>query len=508
MAVKIISATYSGLEGKLIDVEVDITKGMPYFAIVGLPDIAIKEAKERVKSAIINSGFEFPLGRVVVNLAPADIKKIGSLLDLPIALGILAASKQINSNNFNKYIFFGELSLGGDIKGVKGTLPIILEGLSNSINKFVLPMDNIEECKYAREGQFFPFNTLIDSIKLVNFNEGKPYEKFEDINEIENNILSYDDIIGQESSKRAMEIVAAGKHNIFLYGSTGVGKTMLANAILSILPMMSKEEEVEVAKVNSISSLSNNGKGVTRPFRSPHHSITKGGLIGGGNGSKAGEITLAHRGILFLDEILEFKREVLEELREPLEEGTIKINRLYNNFVLPSDFILIGSFNLCPCGRKSYEDVGLEGCSCSDTQRSRYLNRMSKAIADRVDIYNYVPRVSYKEIKEKNNQYSSFEMKERVAIAREMQSVRYKNTSYKFNGEVRGKDVFEACRVSSMIEEILKGFFDFNNPSLRGYSKLLKVARTIADLNGQKDISEENVLEAISYRKNYSGDII
>ena len=508
MAVKIYSATYWEFQGILTEVEVDINKGIPSFTIVGLPDTSIKEARERVRSAIINSGFEFPLGRIIINLAPADVRKVGSLLDLPIALGILMETRQIRETDLKNFIFFGELSLNGDLKGVRGTLPIVLQAVEEKFNNFVFPYENINECVYFNNPSYYPFSTLSEVVSFINYDDVLPFD-LEDINLKENEeVYDIDNIIGQETSKRALEISAAGNHNIILYGSTGVGKTMLAKSLPSILPSLSYEEELEVAKIYSLTGLLESNKRVKRPFRIPHHTTPPGAMVGGGNLLRAGEVTLANNGVLFLDELLEFKKEVLESLREPMEEGIVHINRLSGSVVLPAKFIFVGCFNLCPCGRYVINNWNNNGCTCTEKQISRYLSRLSKALKDRIDIYTYVPKVEYKEISSKNDKSKGKNMKEKVEEARNIQKERLKGTNYIYNSEIRGKDIFELCKVNRKCKKILEHYFNSSNPSLRSYGKVIKVARTIADLQRLKDIKEENIIEAISFRKDYNGEII
>lgn len=509
MIIKIKSGTYSTIDGLIIDVEVDITKGIPSLNIVGLPDASVKEARERVRSAIINSDFQYPMGRITVSLAPADIKKNGSLLDLPIAIGILMCTNQIPYRDLDNYIITGELSLSGDIKGINGVLPIVLLGKEMGIENYIFPIDNVNECYYDSTVNYYPFKNLKEVVSFIMYKDVLPYIREED-SLVKEKRLDFSNIIGQDFAKRGLLIGACGNHNMLLFGSTGCGKTMLANALPSILPELDLEEELELAKIYSVMGLIPKNGRIQRPFRNPHHTTTTSALVGGGKKVRVGEVTLAHNGVLFLDEILEFNRSSLESLREPLEEGKVTITRVQGSYELPASFLLIASHNLCPCGNSQgvVSAYGGDNCTCSENERNRYLNKLSKAMKDRIDIFNFVPKIKYEEIKNREQGMTSNEMKEIVLKVREIQKVRYKDTKYKYNSEIKGRDIFELCRVSKSVEEILSCYFNKVSPSLRAYGKVIKVARTIADINNNKDISDSDVIEAISYRKDSNGNII
>lgn len=500
MAIQIMSASFTGIKGVIVTVEIDITKGLPALNIVGLADISVKESKERVRSAILNSGFDFPVSRITINLAPADLKKEGSLFDLPIAIGILLATKQIIINDINDYLFIGELSLFGKLKKVRGALPVVMEGIENGIEKFIVPSDNAKECSLVKSAKIFPLDNLIQVIDFLNYKDLMPYSQSSGVEILINEELDYEDVMGQESSKRAIEVAAAGNHNLIMYGPPGSGKSMMAKRIPTILPTLSQEETLEVTKIYSVSGKisTNGGVILQRPFRSPHHTISRIALVGGGNKIIPGEISLAHKGVLFLDEILEFEKNVIEMLRQPLEERKINISRINGTVEYPSNFMFVGALNPCPCG---YYGTYEKQCSCSDYERRRYLSKLSGPLLDRIDIYTSVNFLPYNKIASGKNSERSDLIKKRVEAARALQLKRFTGEKINCNAEMSQKLIKKYCNLGTKASKIMELMYKKFNLSTRAYSRILKVARTIADLDESENILEKHIIEAMQYRK-------
>lgn len=494
------TTTLIGLDGKLVEVESDITSGLPSFNIVGLPDSSIKEAKDRVRVALINSGYKFPAGRITINLSPADLKKEGTQLDLPIAISLLA-SMGVITLPYEDYVFLGELSLDGRIIPIKGALAMVIAMRELGFSKFILADANKDECAIISDVEIYPFDNLNDIISYINKETSKsPYHV--DLSKIDKEIsypYDFKDLKGQENLKRALQIAAAGNHNVLMIGAPGSGKTFSAKHLPTILPDMTFDEKVEVTKIYSVMGLLESGHLVNeRPFRAPHHTSSEVALIGGGHSvPRPGEITLAHKGVLLLDEFPEYRKNVIEALREPLENKEINIARSQASVKYPADFILVAAMNPCPCG--NYGNP-LKECTCSFNEIRRYLNKISSPILDRIDIHIEIKPVKYEDLKDDSKSKSSKDLKKEVVLARNIQRERYRDEPISTNSELNTNQMKKYIHLSEDVEKIAKIAFNKYNFSVRSFNKVIKMARTIADLDQSDEISQNHLLEAIRYR--------